>query len=174
MPGGARRLAALDGVLQRAIQNRGWNPLVQLGGDVTDRFEQTVEVKTGSGGGENHRRIVEKEQLTLHPVRKPGQRGDRLGSFAPFLFLAPGDFLRARFTNALRHEVPFVDHDDAGALFLVDFVRDLFVLLLNAGLGIENEQGDVAAGDRILRPLDAEKLDRVVNAAGFADAGGID
>src|SRR5580658_6689546 len=62
MAGGTDRLAVLDGVAQRAIENGGGHLLPQLRGNVADRFQQPVKLKTRLGGRENHRRIIEEKQ----------------------------------------------------------------------------------------------------------------
>ena len=58
-------------------------------------------------------------------------------------------------------------------MFLDDFIGDLFVLLHDAGFGVDDEDGDVAAGDGIHGALGAVEFDGVIHAAGFAEAGGV-
>ena len=53
---------------------------------------------------------------------------------------------------------------------LDDAVGDFFVLFQNAGLGVQDQDRDVAARNGFLRTLHAEKFHGVVNAARFADA----
>ena len=56
---------------------------------------------------------------------------------------------------------------------LHDDVCDFFVLLGDAGLGVNHQNRDVAALDGILGALDAEIFNRVVHAPRLPDAGGI-
>ena len=88
--------------------------------------------------------------------------------------LRRSNFLLARLADGVVHQVPFVHHHDAGLALLHDPVGDLLVLLGDAALGVQHEDGDVAAGDGILGAFDAEELDRIVDAPGFAHAGGVD
>src|SRR5439155_1246453 len=80
-------LAALDCVLQSAIENSRGNFLLQLGSDISRSFEQTLEVKAGFGRSENHRRVIKKEQVLLHPLAELGERGHHLGRVLAFLFV---------------------------------------------------------------------------------------
>lgn len=44
----------------------------------------------------------------------------------------------------------------------------------DAGFGVEDEDGDIAAGDGVFGAFDAIEFDGVVDVSRFADAGGID
>ena len=90
-----------------------------------------------------------------------------------FLLAAAFDLLHARLANHLVHQVPLIDHHDAGFARLDNSVGDLLVLLRDSAFGIQNEDRDVAAGDGILGALDAEKLNGVIHAAGLAQARGV-
>jgi hypothetical protein len=173
MAQGTHRLATLDGVIQSAIQDRSRNFLLQLGGDVTDRFEESIEMETGNGGGEDDGGVIEKEKVFLHPFAEFGQGGHELRSI-PVFSSAALDFLLARFANGFFHQIPFVYDDDAGFAFFDDFIGDFFVLFSDAGFGVKHENGNVATGDGIFRAFDAKEFDGIIDAAGFAHASGID
>jgi hypothetical protein len=46
MPARAHWLPPLDGILQRSVEQRRWHLLTKLGGNKSDGFEKTLEVKT--------------------------------------------------------------------------------------------------------------------------------
>jgi len=148
--------------------------LLQLRRDVAHGFEQTFEVESRRSRRENDRRVIEKKQFVLHPLAEFAERGDDLGlAFGPVLSVAFLDFLFAHLADGLRHQIPFVDDDDAGFAGFHNFVRNLFVLLGNSRLGIQNQHGNVAALDGIHRALDAVELDRIFHAPRFSHAGGV-
>ena len=118
-------------------------------------------MKAGPGRRENHRREIQKEQMLLDPLAEFRQRYHRLGAGKLLFSSAPRDFCFARLAHDLLNQVPFIDDQDAGLLFFQNFAADFFILLRDAGLGVEDENGDVAARDRIFRPLDAEEFNRV-------------
>ena len=70
-------------------------------------------------------------------------------------------------------QIPFVDGDDAGLAVLDDDIGDFFVLLGDAHFRIQNQNGNVAARDGILRALDAEKFNRIVHTPCLSHAGGV-
>ena len=169
MPRRTDRLPALDRVVQRAIEDRGRNLLLQLRGHVPHGFEQPVQMKARLGRSKNHRRVIKKEQMLLHPLSKLGKRRHRrVASFKPLLLFAPLNFLFTRLAHAFFHQIPFVNHDDARLLFLDDFIANLIVLLGNAHLGVEHQHGNIAARNGIFRALHAEELDRFIHTPRFA------
>ena len=74
------RLALLNSVLKHTINNRRGDLLLPLIGHVTDGLEQSIEMKARCGAGENHRGVIEKEQLFLYPVAKLREHGKPLGA----------------------------------------------------------------------------------------------
>lgn len=172
----ADRLAPLDGVIDRAVEDRRGHLMAQLAGHVAHGLEQAVELEAVLGRGEDDRRVVQEEEPLLHPLAELGQRREALLTVVPVALLqAPGpDLLLAGLADIRRHQVPLVDHDDAGAAGLDDDVGDLLVLLSDPVERVDDEHGDVAAGDGILGAFDREILDRVVDAPGLAHAGGVD
>ena len=170
----ANRLTALHRILQRAVEDGGGNLLLELGSHIADRLQQPIQVKTGLGRSKDHRRVIEKEQVFLDPFTKFRERRHFFAVMLIFFPPPPLDFFFTRFADRLRHQIPFVHHDNAGFALSHNFVGYLFVLLRYSGFGVEDQDSDVAAGDGILSAFDAEELDRIVNAAGFALAGRID
>src|SRR5207302_2043662 len=73
-------LPAFDGILEGAVEDGGGNFLLQLRRDVTHCFQQAIEMKTGCGRRENHRRVIKKEQVFLDPFAKFRQRRHFFGA----------------------------------------------------------------------------------------------
>src|SRR5437667_10620094 len=96
---GADGLAALDGVLQGAVEQGGGDLLLKVGGDVTDGFEEAIEMKAGLCRGEDHRRVIEKEQMLLHPFAKLRESGHDFGGVSVSLVFAALDFFLTRFAD---------------------------------------------------------------------------
>ena len=67
------RLTSFDGLLKGAVEEGGGDPLACLGGDVTDGFEEAVEVDARGGGSEDHRGVIEEEQGFLDPTAEVGK-----------------------------------------------------------------------------------------------------
>ena len=176
MPLVADRLATLDGVVERAVQDRRGHLLAQLAGHVAHGLQQAVQLEAILGGGEDDRRIVQEEEPLLHPLAELGQRREALLAVVPVALLeAPGlDFLLPGLAHILGHQVPLVHHDNAGPALLDDHVGDLLVLLGDPVERVDDQHGDVAPGDGILGPLDRAILDGVVDAPGLAHTRGVD
>src|SRR5262249_3973773 len=88
--------------------------------------------------------------------------------------IAALDLFFPRFADVFLNQIPLIDDDDTGFAVLDDGVGDFFVLFQNAGFGVQDQNGDVATRDGVLCALHAEKFHRIVDAAGFAHAGGVD
>ena len=71
-------------------------------------------------------------------------------------------------------EVPLVGADDEAGGFVERDADDVQVLRPQPHRGVEDDDGDVGALDGALGAHDAVVLDRAVDAAGAADAGGVD
>ena len=52
--------------------------------------------------------------------------------------------------------------------------RSLSVLLVDAGLGVNDQHGDITASDRIFRAFNAEEFNGIPHAAGLSHSGGVD
>ena len=90
MSGGADWLAPLHGVVQCPIQDRRRNFLLQLRRHITNRFQQSVQVKARFGGRKNHRRVIEEKQFFL--------------DYAPVIFTsAKSGFHLERLLEAVRY-----------------------------------------------------------------------
>ena len=101
-----------------------------MGGDVTDGFEQPVELEPVLRRGEDHRRVVQEEELLLHPGPELHEHRGPLRAVVavPGPVAALGDLLLAPFADVGGDEVPFVHDHDAGAPVLGDDGGDLLVL----------------------------------------------
>ena len=155
MPHVADGLPALNGVVQRAVQDRGRNLLLQLTRNVSNRFQQSVQLEPIFGRSENNRCVIEEEQPVLNPLTELGQGGQALLPIIALPILAfPGlDLSLSSLAHVFGHKIPLVDHHDASSSLLDDHVGDLLVLLGDAAHGIDDQDGDIATGDGILGAL---------------------
>ncbi len=171
MAGPADRLAAFDGLLDGSVEQGGGDALLKLGSDIADGLEQLVQVEVRGCRRENDGSVIEEEERFLDPLAEGVEVGTGLAAVR-----AGGTFgvcLLGGLEGGLE-EVPFVDYENAGLVQFCDPVGDFLVLFENAGFGVEDEEGDIAAGDGGFSAFDAVEFDAVVYAAWFADAGGVD
>ena len=139
---------------------------------IANGLEQAVELKALYSAGENDGSIIEKEKLVLHPLAKFAEGGQAFFSVITMavLFASVLNFIAARGLDRLGGEVPFIDHHDAGAVVPSDEVGDFFVLLHNAGFGINHQHGNIATLDGGGCAGDTEVFERVFDPAFFAHA----
>ena len=166
-------LPALDGIVECPVENGGRHLLLELARHVAHGLQQAVELESVFRRREDHRSVIEEEQTVLHPLAELGEGGEAFLPVIPIAMLALTglDFLFAGLADIVGHQIPLVDHDDAGASLLHDHVGDLLVLLGDAVHRVDHQNGDVASGDGILGALHREVLDGVVDPACFADTG---
>ena len=169
------RLALIDDVFQRAVDQRRGNALAPLVIYIANGLQQAVELKAIYGAGENNGCVIEKEKLVLHPLAEFAEGGQAFFAVItmPILFSAVLNFISTGGLDRLGGEVPFIDHHDAGAMVLGDKIRDLFVLLHNAGFGINHQHGNIAALDGGGCAGNTEIFERVFDPTFFAHACGI-
>ena len=162
----------IDRIVQGTIEQRGRNLLLELVSDETNRLQETIEMETRFGAGENHRCVVHEKQLLLNPLAKVREGRQPLTGTA-LLIHRTLNFV-AGLGDGLFVKIPLVDHQDAGFLGFDDLAGDFLVLHRHPTLGIHHMDGDVAALNGIFGPLDTEKLHRVRHPSFLANAGGVD
>ena len=175
VPVRADGLLLLDRRLDRAVEDRGGDLLLEVGRHEAHRLQQAVQMKARFGGREDDGRVVEEEHLLLHPRGEVRERRHLFVGRAGNLFCeAPVDDLFTGLADGLFHQVPLVDHDDARLAELLDLAGDLLVLGRDARLGVHDEDGQVATLDRLVRSLHAVEFHRVADPRALPDAGGVD
>ena len=175
MPHVADRLPAFNRVIESPIQNGRGHLLLQLAGHVSNGFQQTVQLEPIFGRSEDNRSVIQEEQSFLNPLTELRQGRQPLLAIVaiPVLPRANLDFLLAGLSNILGHEVPFVDHHDAGASLLDNHISNLLVLLSDPVQRIDHQNGDVTASDGTLGPFNGKVLDAVIDATCLPDTRGV-
>jgi hypothetical protein len=173
MPVASDGLAAFDSLLKGAIEESGGDSLAGLSGDVANGFEEAVQVNAGGGGGKDDGGVIEEEEGFLNPAAEIGEGRHGLGIMTRGTAWA-GRLLALGFVNGVLKQVPFVDDKDARFGFGRDLGRDFFVLFKDAGFGVKDQDGDVAAGNGGFGAFDTVELDGVMNAPFLADPGRVD
>ena len=128
-------------------------------------------------GGENHRRIIEEEHVCLHPLAELIKHHFLLLFAAELSFALLPRFFRRELKGFLGGgliEIPLVHHHDTGAAGFGDLVANLLVLLGDTLGGIQHHYREVAALDRLVGAVDAEKFNRVLNAPALPYARRVD
>src|SRR5437899_4882453 len=91
--------------LERSVQDGRRNFLLKLSADVAHRFEQSVEVKATHGGSKDDWRVIQEEQMFLHPAAELGEGGHDVRSALGLLRVAPRSEEHTSELQSLRHLV---------------------------------------------------------------------
>ncbi|MCG3777427.1 MAG: hypothetical protein JW388_0115 [Nitrospira sp.] len=169
-------LPTFNGVAQCSVQDRSRDGLIELGGDVANGFEQSVELESRFCGGKNNGGVTEEEKFFLNPLTEFTQCGEdfiAVIASAGSCF-ASGDFFFARHADGFLQQIPFVDDNDAGFVRGDNFIGDFLFLFGDPIHSIDDEQDDVCAQDGFLGAFDAEEFDGGVHAVFFAQSCGVD
>ncbi len=153
---GHGRGMGLDGLPQHAVQCAGADPPVRLLVERLAEIQQCLDVLAGLGRDEGQRHVAHVAECMLHDVGESRHVALR------------------RVVPIGQHEVPLVDREDTGLVFLGDVIGQLLVQPSDALSGVDQHQNHIGPADRPLGAVNRIKIEAVTNLGLALDPGGID